>query len=443
MGPARPLVGIGYRPPRRPWLVLRQLLGRLARASGYRLARPELRRVEGKLNVLMVFPWIQDAVATVGITNGMTRRALLVARYLAERGAAVRVCAPGHAASEQRWGDVTISALPASGTIPPLVLKLGARIAGFLSGSQGLRNWIDSHAWWLDSVYRAHLRAELRNADVILVEDPNLAELVLSERPRGRRVILTDHDCSWLSQSWYREGLGQGLLRRKELAVLRRCDAVVSVSDVDHKMFEGFGVRTHLVPNGIDTRIFDEGGAPGEARTALFVGTEWITNSAAALEIAFALAPRAPWMTFVIAGGCAGAFEDDARPPPPNVRVVGVIPDEELVRLYRESTYALIPLRRGSGLSLKAVEALAAGKVVVSSAVGVRGIPFRDGEHGRVEDDIERWPSILEALDGDPALRQRFAAAARVLGRTFDYRELYETYVRLMNPPPGPARARR
>jgi glycosyltransferase involved in cell wall biosynthesis len=58
----------------------------------------------------------------------------------------------------------------------------------------------------------------------------------------------------------------------------------------------------------------------------------------------------------------------------------------------------VVPLQTGSGMRIKVVEGLAAGRPVVSTSVGVEGLPLVAGEHVRVADDPEAFAREVVAL---------------------------------------------
>ena len=75
----------------------------------------------------------------------------------------------------------------------------------------------------------------------------------------------------------------------------------------------------------------------------------------------------------------------------------------------------VIPLRVGGGTRIKAFEAMAMGTPVVSTSIGIEGLPVEDGEHFLVANDPQAFASRVVALLGDPALRQRLSTSARQL----------------------------
>jgi glycosyltransferase involved in cell wall biosynthesis len=75
----------------------------------------------------------------------------------------------------------------------------------------------------------------------------------------------------------------------------------------------------------------------------------------------------------------------------------------------------VIPLFVGSGTRIKAFEAMAMGRPVVSTTLGVEGLDVTDGENYLRADDAASFARSILTLMDDAAMRVRLAAAARQL----------------------------
>jgi glycosyltransferase involved in cell wall biosynthesis len=84
------------------------------------------------------------------------------------------------------------------------------------------------------------------------------------------------------------------------------------------------------------------------------------------------------------------------------------------VRPYVAGSHVfVIPLRIASGTRIKAFEAMALGRPVVSTRIGVEGLDITEGEHFLAADDpVDFADAILKLLD-DAELREGLAQAAR------------------------------
>ena len=86
---------------------------------------------------------------------------------------------------------------------------------------------------------------------------------------------------------------------------------------------------------------------------------------------------------------------------------------EDLDAALGRATAVIGPLRFGSGVKIKMLEALARGVPLLVTGVAAEGIPIRtDGSDGAiVEDDLGRWPALIRELT-DPTRNHRMSAAA-------------------------------
>jgi glycosyltransferase involved in cell wall biosynthesis len=86
------------------------------------------------------------------------------------------------------------------------------------------------------------------------------------------------------------------------------------------------------------------------------------------------------------------------------------------VRPYMQgAAVSVIPIRVGGGTRLKAYEAMAAGNPIVSTAIGIEGLPIVDGEHYLRADEAKPFAAAVVSLLRDVDTRMRIATQARAL----------------------------
>jgi glycosyltransferase involved in cell wall biosynthesis len=205
-----------------------------------------------------------------------------------------------------------------------------------------------------------------------------------------------------------------------ERKTLQRFDRVVTVSERDGEYFSTeFGIDTcRAIPTGVDTEFFDYR-PPNIDKLVVFCGSmDWMANVDG---VTFFHDEIWPLITEKISGV--------------KMKVVGRAPPESLVRRIAEVSRGweftgfvddvrdhvagaaafVIPLRVGGGTRIKAFEAMAMGTPVVSTPVGIEGLPVTDGQHYLSADDPAGFANQVIRLMNDRRIRLEISENARSL----------------------------
>jgi glycosyltransferase involved in cell wall biosynthesis len=75
----------------------------------------------------------------------------------------------------------------------------------------------------------------------------------------------------------------------------------------------------------------------------------------------------------------------------------------------------ITPLLSGGGMRLKVVEAMGAGKCILSTKIGAEGIAYEDGKHILIADSAKDWQKALLELLGNPSRQIEIGGQARKL----------------------------
>ena len=86
-----------------------------------------------------------------------------------------------------------------------------------------------------------------------------------------------------------------------------------------------------------------------------------------------------------------------------------MVSDEALARRYRGARVAVVPLRYGAGVKSKVVEALQQGLPLVTTTVGVQGLPAAEASCVVADDAAGIAAGIIGLLDDDAAWQRRSA----------------------------------
>jgi len=99
---------------------------------------------------------------------------------------------------------------------------------------------------------------------------------------------------------------------------------------------------------------------------------------------------------------------------------------DNLATAYAAADLSINPVRHGSGLKIKTVEALAHGLPLVATSHATRGLEHGAGVAFLVADDAEAFARAISSLAAEPPARQRLAAgAAEFAAAEFSERACY------------------
>ena len=85
------------------------------------------------------------------------------------------------------------------------------------------------------------------------------------------------------------------------------------------------------------------------------------------------------------------------------IEVTGYV--ESVIPFYRMTDVVVCPLRIGGGVKVKVLEALNAGKAIVSTSIGAQGLNPRDCQAITVADDVTHFAQSVVRLLNDPDQR--------------------------------------
>jgi glycosyltransferase involved in cell wall biosynthesis len=106
----------------------------------------------------------------------------------------------------------------------------------------------------------------------------------------------------------------------------------------------------------------------------------------------------------------------------PGITITGWV--EEVLPYIAAASVFIMPFRVGSGTRLKLIEAMAAGKAIVSTKVGVEGFDVQDNKQLLIADEPAAFARAVVSLLTNDGERQRLGEAAQQYAQQYDWRRI-------------------
>ncbi len=226
--------------------------------------------------------------------------------------------------------------------------------------------------------------------------------------------------------------------RRFEHAAFRRYPRIVAMSEADAARI-GHPEKTSVIPNGVDLLRFRARQArPGTAKL-LFVGSfRHFPNVRAYRFLTEEVWPllRRDDVTLTVVAGPEPHLYWPHRPEDPRITLLGFVADVQ--PLYEEAAVVVIPTVVSAGTNLKALEAMAMERPIVSTPSGVAGLGLVDGESVLLAGSALDFARAIERVCGDAGLAAGMASRARQLAEAeYGWAALGRKQEELWNCQPG------
>ena len=287
-----------------------------------------------------------------------------------------------------------------------------------------------------------------------------MASCVPWARSLGYHVILDEHN---VESAVLKQNLGKSPLKKipgfliaaqasyYESRFCLKSNAVVAASELDAKRLARIapGAEVHLIPNTVDHESFEPARSV-QGKTLFFSGSLSHPTNVEGLK----------WFIAEIVPRLRARLGD--RIPPivvagsnPSVELQGVLRRQgitvhanppSMIPYFSNAAVVFVPIRSGGGTPLKILEAMAAGKPVVSTGKATEGLVLAPTYDILIADNADSFATAILRLLENPQLRTDMGihAAKTVLSR-YDWRCAREVIsdllrslpARAMTPQPG------
>lgn len=295
---------------------------------------------------------------------------------------------------------------------------------------------------FVNEAFRQRLIRMLKETsyDLVLLETIILAPYIDTIRQHSdAKVVMRAHNVE--HEIWVRVAANSSPLRRLvlqkashrlrkfELEAMNKPDLFVAISEPDLVKFRALGLRRPAIvtPIGIDAAAYlpDDAAFDGPLRLSFIGSLDWLPNVEGLRwfldKVWPALHARYPNLEFHVAG---------KKAPPaimgldlPGVTVHGEVADAPA--FTNAYPVMVVPLLAGSGIRAKIIEAMMLGRVVITTTIGLLGIPAGHGHEVLVADTVEDFVRAVDWCVAHPdELLEMGRRAARFAREKFDNKRI-------------------
>lgn len=312
------------------------------------------------------------------------------------------------------------------GVAPPW-FRIKRKFLKLMKGDGAHYNHLDEyfHAEWSDQIEKLH---QEHNFDAAVVEYAFHSKALLCF-PGDVLKVLDTHDCFTNRHRLFapsKDPLGYWVSfpSAVEERAFRRADVVLGIQEEEAAAFvrrlEGAHARVEVVSHviGIEGRVGDY-----RAEDFLFLGSG---NDANAESIGWFIAEvfplilrERPKARLVVAGGACRHVPDA-----PNIVKLGRV--ERVVEAFRQAPLSINPMRVGTGINIKLLDAMAVGVATVTTRTGARGLPlaYQGGVRIVEDDDVEGFAAELLSFCASEVKRREVGEAAYEAALAWNQRQL-------------------
>lgn len=246
--------------------------------------------------------------------------------------------------------------------------------------------------------------------DIVQIEGtfPAIFTQTIKENFKGP-IILRQHNVEYqiwerLAQNsqnpikkWYLNLLARRL-KQFESQHLNQYEALVPVTPEDGQLFQKLGCKAPVFPSpsGINIDLWKPSYSSENKHYIYHIGSlEWMPNLEAVewflKDIWPEVLKRNSKMRFYVAG--KGMPNEWLERSDPGVIFAGEVASAQ--DFIRDKNISVVPLKSGSGIRLKILEAMSAGKLVISTTIGAQGINYTKDSNVIIADSPSAFVASL------------------------------------------------
>ncbi|HCS20009.1 MAG TPA: hypothetical protein DIW47_05505 [Bacteroidetes bacterium] len=213
-------------------------------------------------------------------------------------------------------------------------------------------------------------------------------------------------------KAWYLRLLASRL-KEYETALWRQVDLIAAISPADLQVFKQVNPDSFLGGVGFDLGPYLSVNKEASPKTLFHLGSmDWLPNKEAVMWLLNSIWPQIyqkfPEWKLILAGK---KMPEDWLRDSKNLKVEGEV--ESAIAFMSGYSVMLVPLQSGSGIRIKTIEAMALGKAVITTSVGLLGLDLEPEKEVLLANTPQEFVTVIARLEADPELAGKIGQAAR------------------------------
>jgi glycosyltransferase involved in cell wall biosynthesis len=202
-------------------------------------------------------------------------------------------------------------------------------------------------------------------------------------------------------------------LKTEEITICNACNGLSVMSEIDASLFREAGVRVPIAVVGISTNLTPNRQINSIKKQQLFhLGSmDWLPNIEGVDWFVRQVWPNIhaelPDWILVLAGKEIPSFYTTLQH-----QNIHVKPAPDAADFMQEEGIMIVPLLSGSGIRVKIIEGMALGKVIITTSIGLEGIPAQSGVNILIANEPADFLRIIKEIIAFPQLAQTISENA-------------------------------
>lgn len=215
-------------------------------------------------------------------------------------------------------------------------------------------------------------------------------------------------------------------IKKFEISCINAYDVLIPITKRDAEHFNLFGniKKIHVSPTGVDSNKYKTKEQNSDPTKLFHLGSlDWAPNQEGLIwfleNVWSKIIKRNKDLTFTIAGRNAPDWLIESFNSYENINYLGEI--DNAIDFMHSQSIMIVPLLSGSGMRIKIIEGMAAGKVILTTSKGAEGIHGKNGIDFLIAGNTEEFIEQIMKIYKDNSLIQKISSNAQsFISNNFD-----------------------